>query len=98
MPSLVQLTVADPPAVWSDLGFAVHDGVCTISAVDHALGGSGSGLTAWLLAGVQAGADVDGLPTSVTRTGPTDRAEGSDPPHPNGVVAIDHVVVSTPDL
>jgi hypothetical protein len=107
--TLTQLTIADSPEVWAGLGFAVADGRTCVSGVEHVLAGAeadGRGIRSWALAGPLhlAGPDgidgsdgIDGLPTAVAKA----NAEGlvdKSPPHPNGVVAIDHVVVITPDL
>jgi hypothetical protein len=54
--------------------------------------GPGEGITGWRLADVDS-SEIDGLPEASPATpAPVGR------PHPNGVVAIDHVVVLTPDL
>jgi hypothetical protein len=95
MAALVGLTVADPAAAWSDLGFVVVGSSCQLGQVRVELGGQGEGVTAWTLTGVDApDGRLDGLATSVLA--------GSDrvPPaaHQNGAQLIDHVVVMTPDL
>jgi catechol 2,3-dioxygenase-like lactoylglutathione lyase family enzyme len=85
--SLASLVVGDAPGVWSSLGFVVDDddGAVVVSGVRFVLDvGAPAGISGWSLAdGVDGGAgDV------VT---PPDR-------HPNGVVALDHLVLSTPDV
>ena len=88
------LLVGDPPAVWRDLGFTVDGTDCHVSGVAHVLGGERSGVRAWGLRHAAADVDVvDGLPAhlSVGDAEPT-------PAHPNGVTALDHLVVATPDL
>src|SRR5579884_1096225 len=93
------MSVADPPGVWSALGFDVRDGSFRAGTVEVALGGPGSGVTGWSLGACEAppgwAGSLDGLPTTLGAP-----AEPGCPPgrHPNGVLAIDHVVVSTPDL
>jgi len=90
-----ELTVADDPASWAALGFDVADGVCRIGSVDVRLAGSaeGRGLRGWSLR--EAGAtELDGLATSLSSR-PVPAAA---PAHPNGVLAIDHVVAISPDL
>lgn len=68
------------------MGFAVADSVCRVGDVCFALGAEGGkGVRAWSLAG------IDGL-----RTCPAADAPG-EADHPNGVVALDHLVVTTPD-
>jgi hypothetical protein len=47
---------------------------------------------AWALRGLDV-SDVDGLPTSLSDEPPQET-----PDHPNGVIALDHLVVSTPDI
>lgn len=99
LPALAELTVADPPEVWRGLGFAVDDaGSCTIGGVRLIAAGAhdGEGLTAWTL---RADRDLppalDGIPT---RTVAAESVIDDGPAHPNGALALDHVVVSTPDL
>jgi catechol 2,3-dioxygenase-like lactoylglutathione lyase family enzyme len=100
VPGLRALDIADPPEVWSELGFAVAGSSAWIGGVEHRLAGSedgGRGLTGWTLSGLEPPEVglLDGLPTAVLADGVSmARAE----PHPNGTVAIDHVVVATPDI
>jgi hypothetical protein len=95
-PELRALTIADEPATWRRLGVAVgDDGRATVGGIVLELAGraAGRGITGWSLSRVDAARELDGLPT---------RAAGDEPPdagaHPNGAVAIDHVVVTTPDV
>jgi hypothetical protein len=54
-----------------------------------------SGLIGWSLRGIDS-AELDGLPTRISeRPPPTSALEGV-PTHPNGVLAIDHVVAISP--
>jgi hypothetical protein len=95
---LVALEIADAPEVWGELGFAVDGGVCRVGQVAHRMvGGPGKGIVSWTLDGTRAepGAALDGLTTGPR---PEPSATLTQPPHPNGVVAIDHLVVFTPDL
>lgn len=92
-----ELLVADPPAAWTSAGFTVGaDSVCVVGTVRIRLTGEGSGIVGWSLRGVPAHRpidDVDGIPTR--------RSEAAAPAptaHANGVTAIDHVVVLSPDL
>jgi hypothetical protein len=90
-----ELTVADAPAAWSALGFAVAGDTCVVGDVRIRLADAeaGKGLVAWSLRGAES-AELDGLAT--TRS---DRpAPGESPSHPNGITAIDHVVAITPAL
>lgn len=62
------------------------------------LGGrdDGIGITGWSLSGLATGSDVDtvdGVPTTTSTAVPATPAT-----HPNGVTAIDHVVLMSPDL
>jgi hypothetical protein len=93
-PELLALTIADDPATWRRLGFAVgDDGRATVGGIELELAGraAGSGITGWSLSGID-GRDLDGLPTRAAG----DVAPDDGAPHPNGAVAIDHVVVTTP--
>jgi catechol 2,3-dioxygenase-like lactoylglutathione lyase family enzyme len=90
-PRLVALELDEDPAAWAALGFDVRDGTCRIAATSLRLRGGGGGIAGWTLAGVALDA-LDGLPTALGEL-----AEREAPRHPNGVVAIDHVVVATPD-
>jgi hypothetical protein len=91
---LLALAVADEPARWREAGFAVDDGGrCRLGDVDVVLApGDDRGVRAWAVEGVEG--PVDGLPRL---DDPLPVAEG-DAPHPNGTVAVDHLVVVTPDL
>jgi len=92
-----ELTIADEPASWAALGFAVEGAVCRIDGVPIRLAGrdAGRGLVGWTLRGV-ASDRLDGLPT---RTVDTPASPASAPlAHPNGVTALDHVVAITPAL
>jgi hypothetical protein len=100
-----ELTVADPPGAWSALGFELDGDACVVGEVRIRLvgGEAGRGLTGWSLCGLGdpgagdrdvARIDLDGLPTSLSdRPVPEKRA-----PHPNGIVALDHVVAIAPAL
>jgi hypothetical protein len=92
---LVALAVADEPAAWQDAGFAVDDaGRCWLGDVSVTLTpGTGKGVTGWSVEGIDR--PVDGLPT--IDLPPPEPVEAT-ALHPNGTTAIDHVVVTTPDL
>lgn len=92
------LVVADPPSAWVDAGFTVDsDATCRVGRVRIELvgGQGGSGIVGWSLGGLpdDAAADVDGIPTTRFAAGESEPAV-----HRNGVTAIDHVVLMTPDL
>jgi hypothetical protein len=92
---LVALAVADEPVAWQDAGFAVDDaGRCWLGDVSVTLTpGTGKGVTGWSVEGIDR--PVDGLPTiDLPPPEPVEAAAL----HPNGTTAIDHVVVTTPDL
>ena len=98
--SIDELVVADDARRWGALGFAIDDDCTVIGNVRVRFAGreatdrrSASGLLGWSLRGASS-TDLDGIPTGVSRAEPP-----ADPaPHPNGVVAIDHVVVFSPQL
>jgi hypothetical protein len=98
-PALEEIVVAAASSAWRDAGFRV-DG--DDASVVHA------GTAAIRLAGPEAGKRIvrcalrgidsesfDGLPIACSEA-PSIAAPA--PPHPNGVVGIDHLVVFTPDL
>jgi hypothetical protein len=97
MVELDELVVGDEPETWADAGFTVDDdGVTRIGRVRVRLAGRDGGkrIRSWVLRGGPADlTDVDGLPTAVTDRPPCEPAV-----HPNGVLAIDHVVTLTPDV
>jgi hypothetical protein len=96
-PILRALRLADDPATWERLGFAVGaDGICAVGGVALELAGTGAGrgLVGWRIEGVNPSAPLDGLP----RAGAVDVAPHGDLPHPNGAVAVDHVVAASPDV
>jgi hypothetical protein len=92
-----EFDVADEPEAWSQAGFSVDtDGLCRVGGVGIRLAGRsrGTGIVGWALAGLPAGTDdLDGIPTRASHQQPSPPAA-----HPNGVTAIDHVVLLTPDL
>ena len=90
-----EIALADEPSRWEALGFAVSGSVVQLGRVRVALAGrrAGQGMLGWSLRGL-ATTDLDGLPTTASEQ-PVLPAV---PEHPNGVVAIDHVVAMSPDL
>lgn len=98
-----ELEVADPTNAWMRAGFSVDpggdaDAVCRVGGVGIRLVGRsrGTGILGWSLRGP--GPDtsdphLDGIPT--TRSGGVATTPAT---HPNGVIAIDHVVLLSPDL
>lgn len=94
-PAVDELTVADAPESWSALGFSLDGDTCVVGDVRIRLMGpdAGKGLTGWSLRDLEM-AELDGLPTAASdRPLPSER-----PAHPNGIVALDHIVAITPAL
>ncbi len=93
-----ELTLADEPDHWAALGFDVAEDSCQIGSVRLRFAGSGAsdqapGIVGWSLRelhmrGARRAAH-DALRAPVPAPAPV---------HPNGVVAIDHVVAISPDL
>ena len=100
MPSVTieELTVADEPATWAGLGFAVERDVCRVGDVSIRLAGrdAGRGIVGWTLGGI-ASDELDGLPTRCAEV-PASAPDPDGSPHPNGVTVLDHVVAITPAL
>lgn len=91
-PVLRALVLGDEPARWEALGFAVAGGQVALGGVTLSLGGGGGGIAAWRLEDRTGGGAIDGLAEAPPVT-PVAAQE-----HPNGAIALDHVVVTTPDL
>jgi hypothetical protein len=96
-PRLVALELRADPEAWRAAGFTVGEGGrCGIGTTDLVLSGGDGGFAGWTIAGAVPAEDgLDGVPTRVA----TDDAPEVEAParHPNGVSAIDHVVLATPD-
>lgn len=98
-----ELEVADPPDAWTQAGFTVDTGadagpVCRVGGVRIRLVGRdrGTGVVGWSLRGLptQGSFDgLDGIPTARSTAATTQPTT-----HANGVTAIDHIVVLSPDL
>ncbi len=90
-----EILVADQPERWAALGFTIIDGCCRLGTVKLAFVGpqTGSGIAGWSLRGIDS-TKLDGLPTTLSERPPSAAA----PVHPNGVLAIDHVVAISPLL
>jgi len=98
--SVDEFEVADPADAWTRAGFSVDaDSVCRIGGVRVRLVGqseTGTGIVGWALRGLPPNPlldDLDGVPT--TRSDAVIATPGV---HANGVTAIDHVVLMSPDL
>jgi hypothetical protein len=94
-----EFEVADPASAWTRAGFSVDsDAICSIGGVGIRLVGRerGTGIIGWSLRGLPSDGPLDhldGVPT--TRSGAATAAPAT---HANGVTAIDHVVLLSPDL
>jgi hypothetical protein len=95
MASIDEIEIADEPGRWAALGFDLDGDVCRLGRVNVRLSGAreGAGVRGWSLRDI-ATDDLDGL--STVRSGAAEREPA--PSHPNGVVAIDHVVAFSGDL
>jgi hypothetical protein len=91
---LVELAIRSEPAAWQRVGFQVGEGAIALGSTLVRPECEGDELFSWTVAGV-AGTDFDGLPTIVVGAPPRAPAAAE---HPNGAVAIDHVVARTPSL
>ncbi len=94
-PTLDELTVADAPRAWAEIGFAIDGEVCSVGGVRIRLAGpdAGRGITGWSLRDAES-TELDGLPTVRSERPPP----GERSAHPNGIAALDHVVAITPAL
>jgi hypothetical protein len=88
-----ELLLADAPEHWTALGFTVAAGCAQLGKVRVRLAGNdtGRGILSWSLRGI-ANVELDGLPTKRSAS-PVPTAA-----HPNGVLAVDHVVAFSPAL
>jgi hypothetical protein len=87
---IAELRLRGEPAPWEEAGFEVDSGVTRIGTVSVRLGSE----PGWTLAG-PLGDDFDGLPTVL---GTVAEPEAPAPEHRIGALAIDHVVVFSPEL
>jgi hypothetical protein len=94
-PTLAELAVADTPKAWRDCGFAVEGDTCVVgdARIRLAAQDGAKGLTGWSLRDVES-TELDGLATTRSDRRPPDQPVV----HPNGVVALDHVVAISPSL
>jgi hypothetical protein len=96
---IAYLSVADDADTWHRLGFTVDANAVRVGDVTFTFSGQSAderGITSWVLADDdQIPPTVDGLPTTTVST--TLKPPAGDA-HPNGIVAVDHLVVSTPDV
>jgi hypothetical protein len=96
-PRLVGLELRADPDAWRAAGFTVDDGGrCRIGTTDLMLTRGDGGFAGWTIAGAIPGEDgLDGVATRVAAAGAPALEEVAT--HANGVTAIDHVVLATPD-
>jgi hypothetical protein len=94
-PTIDEITLADDPERWVALGFAVTEDAARIGAVTlrFAEPRPRVGIVGWSLREI-ASMELDGLPTTRSDAAP----RGESPAHPNGTLAIDHVVAMSPSL
>jgi hypothetical protein len=94
-PTIDEIVLADDPERWESLGFAVSNRAVRLGTVRVALAGRGAGrgILGWSLRGI-ASCELDGLTTIQSDLPPSVAV----PDHPNGVMAIDHVVAMSPQL
>ena len=94
-PTIDELTIADEPQQWEQLGFTVRDGICQLAGVRVRLAGAdaGRGIVGWSLRDLGS-TELDGLPTTISHRNPAPGAGE----HPNGVLAIDHIVAMSPSF
>ncbi len=90
-----EIALADEPGRWEALGFTVSGDAVQIGTVRVKLAGAGAGrgILGWSLRDLVS-VELEGLPTTLS----TRPSHGDPPAHPNGIVAIDHVVAMSPDL
>lgn len=94
-PELAALRLGDAPERWEALGFEVGARSVWVGGIELELATEEEeGISGWRLRGMHGPAAIDGL---VTELG-CGRAPRPASEHPNGAVAIDHVVVTTPDF
>ncbi len=109
MPRLLSLTVSDAPGTWAGLGFTLDGIAVRIGATAMLCSGEdtgtessgGRGITDWMLTADDGPLPerIDGLLTGSMTLGDAARVvPPSAPHHVNGVVAIDHLVVMSPDV
>ena len=92
-PTLQALVTGDDPDAWTAAGFAVEQGALEVGGVGIVCTGDGRGHNRWTLGPDVPSTDLDGIPSVAI-----DPAAPAGTGHPNGISAVDHVVVRSPDL
>jgi hypothetical protein len=92
-PTLQALVTGDDPDAWTAAGFAVEQGALAVGGVRIVCTGDGRGHNRWTLGPDVPSIDLDGIPSVAI-----DPAAPAGTGHPNGISAVDHVVVRSPDL
>ena len=94
--TVAEIAIAGDAEAWRSAGFRVDGDVARIGTVGLRFAGAGAGvrIVRCELRNVEP-EGLDGLPIARS-TAPS--PDASAPPHPNGVVGIDHIVVFSPDL
>jgi hypothetical protein len=98
MARLANLVIADAPTIWESLGFTVLADTVWIGDVGiRCLNKPNErGIVSWTLEG-ELPTDLDGIPVDSLEVA-TPPPEVSARSHRNGVIAIDHLVVMTPNI
>lgn len=93
-PSIDELLLGDDAEPWRALGFEAEEDLLRVGTMALRFReDAGRGIVEWSVRDL-ASTDLDGLPTTLSER-PTAAVAAT---HPNGVVAVDHVVAFTPDL
>jgi hypothetical protein len=97
VPTIAELHIGGEQEPWRAAGFTIDAGnsiqVGTVALRLGADRDAAPGINRWTLRGASHDSAIDGLSTTWTSDAP-----GDPPEHPNGITAIDHLVVLTPDL
>lgn len=93
--ALTEITIADAAEAWIAAGFTVVDDTVTVDGVRLRLAGRADlgGITCAHVHGVAG--PIDGMPFEAAEVA---ASTGPRPDHPNRVVALDHLVATTPDI
>ena len=100
----VGLEIADDPSSWASAGFRVSAantvalGEITLALVGRHRSQEAGGLVGWRFAGLPHGfaGAIDGIPTAAAEAAEAVGGGEEAEPHPNGAVAVDHIVCAHP--